>query len=85
MSADLLGLWADSFRQAQSAAEAGANQTLSRSVTVGSLVLVLAVAAFAAAIVLANGLVRRLRRLRSKTLELADETLPTMIRRIGDG
>jgi len=85
VSGGLLGLWGDSFRQAESSATAAANATLSRSVLLGSLVLVLAVAAFVAAMVLANGLVRRLRRLRAKTLELADEKLPSMVRRIGEG
>jgi signal transduction histidine kinase len=85
VSADLLGLWSDNFREGENAALAAADQTLSRSVLVGSLVLVLAIAAFAAALVLANGVVRRLRRLRAKTLELADVTLPSIVRRIGDG
>ena len=58
---------------------------MSRSVLLGSLVLVLAVGAFVTAIVLANGLVRLLRRLREKTLELAGETLPSMVARIADG
>ena len=85
VSSSLLGLWGDNFQQAEKAAVAEANVTLSRSVLLGSLVLTLAVAAFAAAIVLANGLVRRLQRLRTRTLELADVTLPSMVRRIGDG
>jgi signal transduction histidine kinase len=85
VSAALLGLWGDELRYAQNAAVAAANQSLSRSVVVGSLVLALAIAAFATAIVLANGLIRRLRRLRSGALELADVTLPSLVRRIGDG
>lgn len=85
VSAGLLGLWGDSFRQAQSSAVAAANATLSRSVLLGSLVLALAVAAFVAAMVLANGLVHRLRRLREKTLELADSKLPSMVARIAGG
>jgi signal transduction histidine kinase len=85
VSAGLLGLWGDDLRNAQAAAVAAANQTLSRAVLVGSLVLALAAAAFVTALVMANGLVRRLRRLRSSTLELADVTLPSIVRRIGDG
>jgi Nitrate and nitrite sensing/Histidine kinase-, DNA gyrase B-, and HSP90-like ATPase/HAMP domain len=85
VSAQLLALWGDDLHSAQEAAVAAANQTLSWSVLLGSLTLVLAVAAFAAALVLSNGLVRRLRRLRSETLELADVTLPSLVRRIGDG
>ncbi len=85
VSAQLLGLWGDSWRQAESAAMAGANQTLSRALRLGSLVLALAIAAFVAALVLANRLVRRLRKLRTKTLALAGETLPSMVARIGGG
>jgi Nitrate and nitrite sensing/HAMP domain/Histidine kinase-, DNA gyrase B-, and HSP90-like ATPase len=85
VSAGLLGLWGDDLRYAQTAAVAAANQTLSRAVLTGSLVLVLAVGALVTAIVLANGLVRRLQRLRTSTLQLADETLPSMVARIGDG
>lgn len=85
MSADLIGLWGDDLRYAQTAAVTAANQAVSRSVLVGSLVLALAIGTFVTAILLANGLVRRLRRLRGKTLELANVTLPSMVRRIGDG
>ncbi|WP_187366283.1 sensor histidine kinase [Trebonia kvetii] len=85
VSADLFGLWGDDLRHAQAAAVDAANRSLSRSILAGSLVLVLAVAAFVAAIVLANGLVRRLRRLRTNTLELADSKLPSIVRRIGGG
>lgn len=85
VSAGLLGLWADGLRHAQAEAAAAADRTVSRSVLLGSLVLALAIAAFAAALVLANALVRRLQRLRAKTLELADVTLPSIIRRISEG
>ncbi len=85
VSTGLLGLTADESQYAEAAASASANQTLTRSLLLGSLVLVVTAAAFAAALLLANGLVRRLRRLRSETLKLADFTLPSMVRRIGDG
>jgi hypothetical protein len=85
VSADLLGLYGDSFRQAENAAEAAANQTLFRSTVLGALALTLAAGALVTAVMLANGLVRRLRRLREKTLELVGETLPSMVARIGDG
>ena len=85
VSKDLLRLWAHDSQYAESAASASASQTLTQSLLLGSLVLVLAVAAFTAALTLANGLVRRLRRLHSETLKLADVTLPSMVRRIGDG
>ena len=47
--------------------------------------LVLSAAAFLIAVRMANALVRRLRRLRTNTLEVAGERLPSMVRRIGDG
>jgi signal transduction histidine kinase len=85
VTADLLTLWGNAFHRSENDAVAGANQALSRSVLLGTLVLVLDVVAFTAAVLLANALVRRLRRLRSNTLELADVTLPSLVRRIGDG
>jgi hypothetical protein len=85
VSSALLGLWGENLRQAETGAVDASNQNLSKSVLVASLVLVLALAAFVTAIMLANGLVRRLRRLRSNTLELADVTLPSIVQRIGDG
>jgi signal transduction histidine kinase len=85
VSAGLLKLWIDSDQQSADATVAAANQTLSRSVLLGSLVLGLTVAAFAAALVLANRLVGRLRRLRTRTLELADRNLPEIVARLGAG
>lgn len=85
VSTGLLTLWVDDLHSTEAVAQAAANQTVSRSILVGSLVLALALATLAAAVVLARGLVRRLLRLRSRTLELADVTLPSLVRRIGDG
>jgi signal transduction histidine kinase len=81
----MLGLWGDELKNAQSAAVDSANKSLARAAIIGSIVLGLSVAAFVAAIMLANGLVRRLRRLRSDTLELSDVTLPSVVWRIGEG
>lgn len=85
VSAGLLQLWIDSDQQSADATVAAANQSLSRSVLLGSLVLALTIAAFAAALVLANRLVGRLRRLRTRTLELADRNLPEIVARLGAG
>jgi signal transduction histidine kinase len=85
VSAGLLQLWIDSDQQSADATVAAANQSLSRSVLLGSLVLGLTIAAFAAALVLANRLVGRLRRLRTRTLELADRNLPEIVARLGVG
>ena len=85
VSTDLLVVWGTEMHDTEASAVDAANQTVNRSILVGSLVLALSIAAFVAALLLANGLVRRLRRLRATTLELADVNLPSMIRRIGDG
>jgi signal transduction histidine kinase len=81
----LLGLWGDELKSAQSAAVDSANHSLERAAIIGSIVLGLSIAAFVAAILLANVLIRRLRRLRSDTLELSDVTLPSVVSRIGNG
>jgi signal transduction histidine kinase len=85
VSAELLGLWGDHFRYAESLAEDSANTLLLQSILAGSLVLVLSVLAFLIAVRMANALVRRLRKLRTNTLEVAGERLPSMVRRIGEG
>lgn len=81
----MLGLWGTELKVAQSAAVDSANSSLTRAAIIGSVVLGLSLIAFAAAVILANGLVRRLRRLRSDTLELSDVALPSVVRRIGSG
>lgn len=85
VSTELLGLWSDHFQHAETVAQDGASRTLWQSVVAGSLVLVLAASAFFVALRLANAVVRRLRRLRTGTLELAENKLPSMARRIADG
>ncbi|MGB3440414.1 MAG: nitrate- and nitrite sensing domain-containing protein [Actinophytocola sp.] len=85
VSAELLGLWGDHFRHAEGLAEDAANTLLTQAIIAGSLVLVLSVTAFVIAVYMANALVRRLRRLRTNTLELADEKLPAMVARIAEG
>jgi hypothetical protein len=85
VSAELLGLWGEHFRHAETLAKDAANELLMQAVLAGSLVLVLSVAAFIIAVRMANALVRRLRRLRTNTLELADEKLPSMVQRIAEG
>ncbi|MET0235493.1 MAG: nitrate- and nitrite sensing domain-containing protein [Kibdelosporangium sp.] len=85
VSAELLGLWGDHFRHAETLAEDAANKLLMQAVIAGSVVFALSVVAFLIAVRMANALVRRLRRLRTNTLELADERLPAMVRRIAEG
>jgi signal transduction histidine kinase len=85
VSAGLLQLWIDSDQLSADATVAAANQTLTRSIWLGVLVLALTIAAFVAALLLANRLVGRLRRLRTRTLELADSKLPAIVARLGAG
>ncbi|HEX4094161.1 MAG TPA: nitrate- and nitrite sensing domain-containing protein [Trebonia sp.] len=85
VSAGLLTLWIDSDQQSADATVTAANQTLSRAIWLGAVVLGLTIAAFAAALILANRLVGRLRRLRTRTLELADRDLPDIVARLGAG
>jgi signal transduction histidine kinase len=85
ISAGILQLWIDSDQQSANATVAAANSTLTRSIWLGVVVLAATIAAFAAALLLANGLVGRLRRLRTRTLELADTKLPEIVARLGAG
>jgi len=85
VSAKLFGLWSDYFGVGLDDASAAANQKVSSSILVGSVVVGLTVTAFGAALFLANGLVRRLRRLRTRTLELAEVELPSMVQRLSAG
>ncbi|MGQ4601580.1 nitrate- and nitrite sensing domain-containing protein [Nocardia sp. R6R-6] len=56
-----------------------------RSIAFGVMITLVSVAALALALRLAGGLVRRLRSLRTRSLELANEILPSIIQRINDG
>jgi signal transduction histidine kinase len=85
VSAGLLQLWIDSDQHSADATVTAANQTLSRAIWVGAAVLGLTTAALVAALILANQLVGRLRRLRTRTLELADRNLPDIVARLGAG
>ncbi|MBB2934902.1 hypothetical protein FHX82_001922 [Amycolatopsis bartoniae] len=85
VSDELLGLWGDHFRHAENLAVDAANTTLTQSIVTGSLVLLLTIAVFVIAVRMTNAVVRRLRRLRSNTLELATEKMPALVRRIADG
>ncbi|WP_433762345.1 sensor histidine kinase [Nocardia sp. CA-135398] len=85
VSTALLDLWrAQSVQAQQSATDAG-ERTATNSIIGGGVALLVAIAAFAAAVALANRFIARLVQLRRDTLELADEQLPDIIRRIHDG
>ncbi|MBF6327344.1 nitrate- and nitrite sensing domain-containing protein [Nocardia transvalensis] len=81
----LLKLWEDQSRDAHVIARERGDQTAQKSLLGGAAVLVIAVLAFVAALLLANRFIGRMRRLRRDTLELADERLPDLMRRLGEG
>jgi signal transduction histidine kinase len=85
VASSLLDLWGAQFHEAQATAASTAESALTRFLIGGFILLVVTVAAFAAAVRLANALVRRLRDLRAKTLELADHRLPDIVGRLHAG
>ncbi|WAL64327.1 nitrate- and nitrite sensing domain-containing protein [Amycolatopsis cynarae] len=82
---ELRGLWGDHFRYSESLAKDSAGTSLTQAIIAASAVLVVTVTAFLVAVRLANALVRRLRNLRSRTLDLADVKLPSIVQRLHDG
>jgi signal transduction histidine kinase len=85
VGAELRDLWSAQFRHAESVAKDAADRMLLQASLFGAAVLVFAVGAFLLAVRLANALVRRLQSLRTKTLDLADRQLPSLVRRLHDG
>lgn len=81
----LLKLWEDQSNDAHEIARAQGDRTAQRSLLGGAAVLLIATLAFLAALVLANRFIGRMRRLRRDTLELADQRLPDLMRRLGQG
>ncbi|QLY28225.1 nitrate- and nitrite sensing domain-containing protein [Nocardia huaxiensis] len=81
----LADLWEAQSSQAQSLASDAASGTTRNSLLAGAGILAVAVGAIVVAMVLANRIIRRLRRLRDRTLALADEQLPETMRRLATG
>ncbi|MGQ4615773.1 nitrate- and nitrite sensing domain-containing protein [Nocardia sp. R7R-8] len=81
----LIDAWTAHNRVSQKLAEDKAAATATRSAFAGGGVLVVSVLAFLIAVVLADRVIRRLKRLRAQTLAMADERLPEMMRRLGEG
>ncbi|WP_167456499.1 sensor histidine kinase [Nocardia neocaledoniensis] len=75
----------DQFRVAVDATGAAADRMINRLLIVSLVMLVVAVFAVSVSLVLANRLVRRLRRLRSASLDLANARLPELLGRIHHG
>ncbi|WP_040841874.1 sensor histidine kinase [Nocardia brevicatena] len=81
----LLKLWEDQSRDAHAIARAEGTDTATKSLIGGIVVLILTTVAFIAALVMADRFIARMRRLRNDTLELADERLPDLMRRLDNG
>lgn len=81
----LLKLWQDQSRDAQALARDQGGRTAIGSLFGGGAVLLVVVLAFLASLVLANRFIGRMRRLRRDTMELADDRLPDIKRRLAAG
>ncbi len=85
ISRSLLDLYVAHNENVQSrAADSAANAQLT-SALAGGGVIALSVLVFLIAVILANRIIRRLRRLRNQTLSLADEQLPATMRALREG
>ncbi|MGK8506141.1 nitrate- and nitrite sensing domain-containing protein [Nocardia asiatica] len=85
VSRGLLEAWSVYNKDVQQAAEDKAAATATRSAVTGGGMLLVGILVLLVAVVLANRVIRRLKRLRGETLALADERLPDMMRRLRDG
>ncbi|MGV9330515.1 nitrate- and nitrite sensing domain-containing protein [Nocardia sp. NPDC003726] len=81
----LLDTWAADNRNVQRSAEDQAAATATSSAVTGGGMLLVGLLVLVVAVVLANRVIRRLKRLRGETLALADERLPEMLRRLRAG
>ncbi|AFU03165.1 sensor histidine kinase [Nocardia brasiliensis] len=81
----LIDVWTAQNRHSQELAEDKANNSAANSLYAGGGVLVVSIVAFLIALVLANRIIRRLKRLRRQTIAMADERLPETMRRLNDG
>ncbi|MBF6338702.1 nitrate- and nitrite sensing domain-containing protein [Nocardia abscessus] len=85
VSRGLLDAWSVYNKDVQQVAEDKAAATATRSAVTGGGMLLVGVLVLVVAVILANRVIRRLKRLRGETLALADERLPDMLRRLRDG
>ncbi|MBF6351475.1 nitrate- and nitrite sensing domain-containing protein [Nocardia flavorosea] len=83
--ADLLKLWEDQSNDAHVTARAQGDDTAAKSLLGGVAVLLLTGLAFLGALLMANRFIARMRHLRNDTLDLADNRLPDLMRRLDDG
>ncbi len=85
VSRGLLDAWSVYNKDVQQVAEEKAAAAATRSAVTGGGMLLVGVLVLVVAVILANRVIRRLKRLRGETLALADERLPDMMRRLRDG
>ncbi|MEV0546184.1 sensor histidine kinase [Nocardia salmonicida] len=81
----LLDVYTGHNRFIQTLAKDSSQRAEATAAAAGGGVIALSVLAFLVALVLANRIIRRLRRLRTATLQLADEKLPATMRVLRDG
>ncbi|MBL1073623.1 nitrate- and nitrite sensing domain-containing protein [Nocardia sp. 2] len=81
----LAELWQAQSSQAQSLAADAASDTTRKSLLAGAAILAVAIGAIVVALLLANRIIGRLKRLRDRTFALADEQLPDTMRRLATG
>ncbi|MFD0360736.1 nitrate- and nitrite sensing domain-containing protein [Nocardia sp. GCM10030253] len=81
----LIDVWIAQNKHAQKLAEDKAADSAETSAWAGGGVVAVSVLAFLIALLLANRIIRRLKRLRGETLALADERLPETMRRLNEG
>ncbi len=78
-------LWEDQSGDAHVTAREQGERDTRTALLGGALVALAAVTAFVVALLMANRFIARMRRLRHDTLELADERLPEVMRRVATG
>ncbi|MEV6773468.1 nitrate- and nitrite sensing domain-containing protein [Nocardia sp. NPDC051030] len=81
----LLEFWDSQSKYAQGLSADAADDSANNSAIAGGAMLAVSVGAFLLSLVLANRIIRRLRRLRDQTLVLADEQLPQLMAKLRDG
>ncbi|RJO78330.1 ATP-binding protein [Nocardia panacis] len=81
----LVDTWIAQNRAAQQLSAQKGDDSATRSLYAGAGVILVSFTAFLVALLMANRIIRRLKRLRGETLQLADERLPEMMRRLRAG
>lgn len=82
VSADLRGIWNSHLRYAGEVAQREGDRLAHKSVVDGVTALSLSMVAFAAAVLLSQRLIGRLRRLRSETLTVSETRLPAILEQL---